>query len=571
MSHESENPFADYGGIVSGTRFIGRKNSLHVITDRVISPAEPGNLALIGMPAIGKSSLAYQATIADKAKLHARKMLPLWITVGTYENPVAFFSSLVTHCRDELESMGELTAYMTQAATRALQAELPWGERYERIQRFFSRVRQSGTRVLFVLDDFDAAAALFQDDPSAFRKLRELSYQPEWRVTFLTTSCRTLREIELQAGAEPSLAATFREHYVAMFNAENVQEYFARIAAAGVPVTTTLKESIAYYCGRHPYLLEMLGYEIVELFHEKQQDDVDSAAHAVDQALQTCMMTITELLRQEGLLQPLLQLLFKDSLFEPLAYQLSEASHASAVVGKQVARNRKVDATVKHDDIDALGRYGYIQETAPGSYVAFSARYQTFLRSLEREASTEVVRRETVKLPETEVIKTATAAREEPPDLWATWRKTEKLLRSSLNTMLQNFYGENWVEQLERADPMLFLDESNKNLFQRCREFQRKEAQIWGSRASRNLLDFTSPQELFALVFSQWHLFQPVFGKDVPYWRQRSDLLAKIRAPLAHNREEVISDEERQAAEEYCKEILAVLSAIDGGSHAQTY
>lgn len=537
----SQNPFADYGKVVSGTRFIGRESSLQVITDRVIAPAEPGNLALIGMPAIGKSSLAYQATIACKAELHARKMLPIWIDVATHDDPIVFFQSLVIQCLDELGSLGWLTTAMSHAANRVLQADIIWGERYERIQRFFARVRQAGTRVLFVLDDFDAASHLFKDDPSSFRRLRELSYQPEWRVTFVTTSCRALREIELRTGATPTLTATFREHSVPMFNHENMQEYFTRFAVAGMPVTATFKESVAYYCGGHPFLLEMLGYEIVERFRANQQDDVDSAARAVEQALHHYMTTITEMLREYGLLQHLLQLLFSEQ------------------------------APVRQTDLDTLRGYGFIQETVP--YVAFSARYQTFLRSLEREANVaEPARRETVKLPETMWMSIATGGVEELPDLWVIWRKTEKTLRAVLNSLLQNFYGVHWVEQVESADPMLFMDESNKNLFQRCREFQRKEEQIWGGRASRNLLDYTSPSELFALVFSQWHIFQLVFGRDVPYWRQRSELLTKIRAPLAHNREEVISDEERRAAEEYCREILTALSTINGGgSHAQTH
>lgn len=36
MTREFENPFADYGGIVHGDRFIGRKESLSVIDIRII-------------------------------------------------------------------------------------------------------------------------------------------------------------------------------------------------------------------------------------------------------------------------------------------------------------------------------------------------------------------------------------------------------------------------------------------------------------------------------------------------------------------------------------------------------
>jgi hypothetical protein len=80
----------------------------------------------------------------------------------------------------------------------------------------------------------------------------------------------------------------------------------------------------------------------------------------------------------------------------------------------------------------------------------------------------------------------------------------------------------------------------------------------------RCLIDFTYPQNLFAILFAEWKVFQPIFGKDKNYWRQRGDLLAKIRNPLAHNRDEAIYDYDRQIAEGYCKEIL---NAIRGSTN----
>jgi hypothetical protein len=84
-----------------------------------------------------------------------------------------------------------------------------------------------------------------------------------------------------------------------------------------------------------------------------------------------------------------------------------------------------------------------------------------------------------------------------------------------------------------------------------------KEEKSFGSRASRNLIDFTYPHDLFTIIFAEWHTFKSVFGKDKNHWNQRSQLLARIRNPLAHNRDEALYDYERQVAEGYCKEILA--------------
>ena len=90
MTISFENPFADYGNIVGGQRFIGRQESLKVLESRVIRPQEPGNLAIIGEPRIGKSSLVYKAVIERKNELIAKKLLPIWINLGTYDQSAIF-------------------------------------------------------------------------------------------------------------------------------------------------------------------------------------------------------------------------------------------------------------------------------------------------------------------------------------------------------------------------------------------------------------------------------------------------------------------------------------------------
>ena len=64
------NPFADYGRIIHGDRFIGRKTIVNNIENRIIHPDNPGNLAIVGMHRIGKSSLAHKVIIEQKDNLN---------------------------------------------------------------------------------------------------------------------------------------------------------------------------------------------------------------------------------------------------------------------------------------------------------------------------------------------------------------------------------------------------------------------------------------------------------------------------------------------------------------------
>jgi len=496
MSRDFENPFADYGNIVRGERFIGRRDSLKVIQNRVIRPREPGNLAVIGDHRIGKSSLVYKAIMEHKNDLIARKLLPIWINLATFDQSPIFFRSLVTRCYDELEDLDRLSKPIQYEAERALQDELSWSEGYGRIQRFFEKVRQTDLHVLFILDEFDHARHLFKGDISGFQGLRELSYRPEWRVTFVTTSRRTIRDIELQTQAISTFDGIFHKHYLAMFDETDMQEYLMRLSSVGLPIVPALQERLDFYCGGHPYLLEMLGYEIVEVFREQGQAEIESAAHRVEQSFLDQYDRMVDLLREDDKLNKLLQILFGPAI--------------------------DVDQT----DVDELLRYGLIRPDEKGTFVAFSAHFQAYLTLIERQV-----------------------------DLWPIWSETERALRQLITTTMFDRYGERWATKLEQARPNL------KPIFERCREAQQREEKSFGSRASRNLIDFTYPQDLFTILFAEWNTFKSVLGKDKSYWDQRAQLLAKIRNPLAHNRDEVLYDYERQIAEGYCKEILSLFSS----------
>jgi len=209
----------------------------------------------------------------------------------------------------------------------------------------------------------------------------------------------------------------------------------------------------------------MLGYEIVELFREHQEADVDRAAHRIERSFLDQYDHMVAILNEDGSLNKMLQILF----------------------------GPVVD--VKQTAVDEFLRYGLIQPTDRGDYVAFSAHFQTYLKLIERQV-----------------------------DLWPVWRETEIALRNLITTAMLEQYGEQWIEKLEKARPNL------KPIFERCREAQQKEEGSFGSRASRNLIDFTYPQDLFAIIFAEWNTFKSklrieITGINVLNYLQRSETL----------------------------------------------
>lgn len=494
-----ENPFSDYGKIVRGERFIGRGQIIGVVESRIIQPTNPGNLAIVGVHRIGKSSLVYKTIIEQRAKLTGKGILPIWRGLSSYDQSSEFFRSLVDEYVSEMEDLGWLTERIQRSANRALESNASW----DRIKRFFKDVQNTGYGVIFILDEFDDARNLFKGE-TAFQRLRELADYPDYRLSLVLTSRRNIRDVELSAGSSSPFHNIFQVQRLGMFNDEDLEIYFSLFSSIGIQITETTREHILSYCGGHPYLLEMLGWEIVERFrhNQEQEIDVDTAANAILQSVFEHYDDVIRLLREDGMLNKLLQILFGPVI------------------------------DVKQTDVTELQNYGLLQPAENGTYTTYSEHFHNYLKLHER--STEFA-----------------------ADLWPIWRDTEKALREVITTAMFNVHGSQWIERLEEERPNL------KSIFDECRKAQEKEERSFGDRASQNLIDFTYPADLFTILCAKglWKpYFEPIFGHTPNYWEHRKQLLAKCRNPLAHNRSEVLQVHELKIIEAYCQEILSILS-----------
>jgi AAA+ ATPase superfamily predicted ATPase len=496
------NPFSDYGRIVEGKRFVGRKDALRIIESRIISSSNPGNLAIIGEPRVGKSSVAHHYLMEQKKELLKKRFLPIWINLANYDRPAALYYSLIQSCIDELVEQEWFTVQMQDAANRSLQITDAWGELQRNTERFFQKISDARIRIIFILDEFDHARKLFKENPAGFQGLRELSYRPEWRVTFCTTSRRTIYDIEVQTNAISTFDGIFSKLYLRPFTSEDIDEYLQRFAEVSIPLDLQQRNELIEATGGHPYLLDILGYEVVEIFREEQRVNIDFALQKVDFLFKDYYKHLVSLLQEDKSLDYLLQILFG-----PIP-------------------------DVKLHHVNELSRYGLIKENSQGGYTAFSSHFQSFLATICSDR-----------------------------ELWPVWSEAETALRTLIARVLENVYGFQWFDEMEKRYPRLAIDVEGKNMFQRCREMQQQEQKRWPGRISQNLLAYTYPKELFDLVMSEWSKeahFREIFGKDKQYWEQRAQLLTRVRNPLAHNRDSVIHEHERYIAEGYCKEIIEI-------------
>jgi hypothetical protein len=350
-----KNPYSGYGRIVFGDRFIGRKKELNFITERIINNSFPYDIAIVGAPKIGKSSLVYEALIERKKQLFENKKIPIWINLGTYDIPESFFSGIVFRTYIALEDLGVNNGETNKFFLKIKETKLSEDDRFFYIQKFFETCKKMGFNIIFIFDEFDHARKLFKGNLSSFQKLRELTYNPDWKTSHITISRRSLREIEQQSNAISNYYSLFHEYPLISYNSDGLTEYFGKIKNCGIELDSNQIKKIDYYCGNHSYLLDIAYYHIGENYYETPKLDVDVLIQLNENLFYNYYENMLVHLKANELFDNLLQILFG-----PLV-------------------------NVNKNDISKLKKYGFLSEMGQGSIISFSQDFNEYLYLIQRK------------------------------------------------------------------------------------------------------------------------------------------------------------------------------------------
>ncbi len=384
------NPFIDEGSIVFGEKFVGRYEALSLIEDRVVSGLSC--LAIVGQGRMGKSSLAYHALVHQRQRLAERRILVLSLNLPSFQNRTDLFRKIIWLAREELEEyapnlLGEVRVERFLQKTQ--QGNLEWLDLQDTVQQFFKFLKRREWGAILILDEFDAARTVLRGDLQAFQTLRELAYQPEWRVGLVTLSRRSLEEIEVQSEAISNLHGIFDTYYLPRFSFNELTELVKRVTHAGLSYSPELTQDIYEHTGGHPYLSVKLLSRLVTLWLETHRIDLD---HAFEQVQLMFVEYYGELLR----------LLKEDE---------SDRKLLEVVCGPVIKATRQ--------DAGKLERYQLIQPSGE-SYQGFSDHFTKYLNA------------------QSQII-----------DLWEVWKNTECALRDFIINAMQKEYGSVWEENVE--------------------------------------------------------------------------------------------------------------------------
>ncbi len=506
------NPFANKGRIITGKHFIGRSDGLETLANTVTESDMPNNLAIIGYPRIGKSSLANQAVIQKEECLIEKNNIAVWVNFSGFSNREAFFKRLVGYSFENLMKYQKVYDEINTKVSKILEnGDKDWDDLIFDVEKYFETLRSRNFCTIFVLDEFDEARKKFENNPEAFSVLRSLGYDPgRFGIAFVTTSRRSIRKIEIQSKVSSTLDGIFGKVYLGMYAEEELGEYYRLYDDIGLQLDDIRKQQIGYYCGGHPYLLASLGFEIVEAFKVNKEIDIDFIFQKTQLQFSDYYEQLIALLREDNTFAALLQILFGPKL------------------------------TVKPTDIDELLTYGLIRK-GEKYFEAFSRHFQNYLKFKERE----------------EHIEAGT---------WHLISRAEKGLRQLVLQIFSEQFGDNWEDAYpNRYDKIPDKQKRLNEILLRLKEALQRDLQQYGNLAMNlTVLDQTYIHQLFDyfILFSWEDIFHTIFQKEKSYWNEAKKLLERVRNPYAHQKPELLKEWEIRKAEDYCREILSITEKV---------
>lgn len=520
----TQNPFSDYGQLIKGKRFAGRKQEIQAIRNRVIGESF-GNIAVMGMPRVGKSNLAFQALMTLKEEQFAKRNIIIFVYVGKFSSSLDFFKHLTSSVLEDLKQnvTDENVELINKLKNKYEDIKSSIIDRYEfneNIERFFKLLHRYNYRATYILDEFDRAVDLFSE--ADFQNLRNISSQVEWKICIVTLSRRTIQEIELQNGAISSLSGVFSDLRLGLFSKEDFNEYWHIVKSFEIEISEDYKRQVKYLVGHHPFLIDLYNYEACNLISNQKEVSSDSLSLKIESELKLNLYDnfekVLKLMKEEGLYSKAIQLI------------LGPVFDVTPIDEQKLLKYQFIRLVDNSEKIKILKQdLGIKKDNSKHSYVCFSDYFT-----------------ELINLKFNEI------------DYWPLWNQTEKNVREIIKEYISETFGENWeLAYLKKHEK----SEGKIKGIQKLDEVRSSTKNKFGLLASSHLIDYTFPRDMYDLfISSDWTWFEKVFGETKNEWGKRFNTLAEIRNPIAHNNSEFISSEELKNAKKYCEIIINRIS-----------
>lgn len=515
-----QNPFSDYGEIVKEKRFVGRKDEIKAIHNRVLG-LNYGNIAIMGLPRIGKTCLAWNALIPIKGELAKDGNFVSLVYVGKVTSSTEFFKQLIYQTIEEIELFGdnELSALLVIFKSIQKEIKLSENDRFDfnnLVCKFFKILKRNKLRATYILDEFDSVEKIFS--VSDYQTLRQLASQPETQICLITVSRRTIQELEPENGAISNFFGIFSDLRLGVFKKDDLIEYWGVVRQYDIDVSEEYKNIVYYLVGGHPFLLDLYNYEYFNRLKNYYFVSINSIAYNIESEIKLSLFNnfenILNLLKEEGLYSKAIQLI------------LGPVYDVTAIDEQKLLKYEFIKIVDSFEKLNILKQdVGVKNQRNNSAYICFSVFFTELLNLKYSDI-----------------------------DYWPLWSQTEKAIRLLIKEYLFKVFGADWEPgyklKIENSD-------GKKKTIKKLDEIRASTINKFGNLASTHLVDYTFPRDMYNLfISSDWSWFKNIFKETQGDWSKRFCSLAEIRNPIAHNNSEFVSAEELRNVKKYCEIIM---------------
>lgn len=489
------------GGQVRGDSFIGRKTEVKSLRNLFVDSSVKTAKAIIGLTRTGKSSFVDNAFLDIP---ETEKILYVNVTLGDFLY-YEMWQDIMWKLKKQLQRKELLDDELKELLSNFDEEELKWVKLNHTVKDTFEYLNELEIKVILVLDEFDKASVVFENDTKKYDMLRELLSSPKYNLFAITISRRNLNTIEGTTYQSSTLHGVLDPIYFKGFTDEDVKEYYDVLDNTyDICLSDDQKREIEYYAGTSPYLLSIFGNKLVERKKAGRSIDISDVFQNDCKLINDYYRDIQRHLERDGDLKRLIPF----------------------VIGPNIG--------VTQNDRDELVNLGYLLLDEDRT-IAVSEYFTQFLSinmlnfstwdaiiSVEKKIK-QIIEREMDKLI----------------DFYQVYGESVKDIEREI---IQNTLGAQ--KNISMYDA--FIDSTQKKFFKTCTYF-----------------DAMSLNDSLKIVANAWCVFSKYF-KESEYgeWREKFDKCGNARNPVAHGHEEYITDIEKQEIDIYCKEILESINEV---------
>lgn len=523
MSRDIENIFK-VGVEASGESLIGYQYHLDYIVNSFMNSKK--NLSITGVKRIGKTSLAKESMRILKNK-DANRFFVIDVDLARCDDYLMFLQTIVNKIKrtirrdnalaqnDEIQSSLE-DCLDDMNEKRNLKSSLEY---------LLQDINHAGKTIILLIDEFDAATEIFTNT-SDFEYLRNLSSNSDMNLSLLLVSRRQVYMIEKRNVNNSTFHGIITTYPINGFNSKDLEAFWDKLHHAyGIDLPVDLKERISYYAGNSPYIWSMFGSAIVEMYDDEVGLDIDSlfSKHYID---------------------------IKDhckAIYQNLSSDMIQSEeHSRTSIEKIVEILYGPNFDISRSDIEVLKELGYLSVDKNGRYYSISQYFTDYLRGKKLKLS---------------------------GSFFESIIQTEKAVKRIIDFELAKICEENDIhaQSVKELQGKMLL---KLNILDSGR-LSVHDASIKSNKALFNqdstFLDVISLKDSFKIIEKKWNtIFSKYFNEsDIKSWKDKFELCAKARNPVAHGHEEFLTSKERKDVELICKEICDSLAGYEMGSDVQ--